>query len=240
MAVEVMNRIDEEYTRFPFKGKRQMSRYLKGLGYAVGVKRTRTLMQYMGLESVAPKPDLSKPHSQHPKFPYLLKGLEITVPDMVWASDITYIRLGRCGFVYLVAVMDWSSRYVLSWDLSTSLDNDFCVRCLDSALTLHEQSGRRPSIFNTDQGVQYTSSNFVNVLQANSIRVSMDGKGRAFDNIMIERLWRTVKYEEVYLKSYDSVEDCRRNLGEYIRYYNMERYHSTLDKTPFAAYHEKK
>lgn len=233
-----MNLIDKEYTRHPFKGKRQMRDFLVDQGCDIGVKRTRTLMQYMGLESVAPKPDLSKPHPQHPKFPYLLRGLEIKAPDMVWASDITYIRLGK-GFVYLVAVMDWNSRYVLAWELSTSLENDFCVRCLESALYLCDNGTRRPAIFNTDQGVQYTSLNFVEVLQGHSIRISMDGKGRAFDNIMIERLWRTVKYEEVYLKSYDDVPDCRRSLGDYFRYYNEERRHSTLGTTPWSAYHDR-
>ena len=233
-----MNLIDEEYTKHPFKGKRQMRDFLVDQGCDIGVKRTRTLMRLMGLESVAPKPDLSKPHPHRPKFPYMLKGLEIKAPDDVWTSDITYIRLGK-GFVYLAAVMDWYSRYVLSWELSTSLENEFCVRCLESALILHENEGRRPEIFNTDQGVQYTSLNFVEVLQGHSIRISMDGKGRAFDNIMIERLWRTLKYEEVYLKSYDDVPDCRRSLGEYFRYYNEERKHSTLGSTPWTAYHEK-
>lgn len=239
-ALEIMRLIDEEYTRRPCKGKRQMCLFLKGQGYDIGVKRTRTLMRFMGLESMSPKPDLSKPHPDHPKFPYLLQGLLIDAPDMVWVSDITYIRLGR-GFVYLVAAMDWRSRYVLAWELSTSLENDFCVRCLESALSLSVGRTRHPRIFNTDQGVQYTSRNFVKVLQDHGIQVSMDGKGRAFDNIMIERLWRTVKYEEVYLKSYDSVCDCRESLDEYIRYYNESRPHSSLrNKTPFQVYHEKK
>ncbi len=231
-ALEIMRDIDEEYTRRPFRGKRTMCDYLRDRGYNIGVKRTRTLMKWMGLEATVPGPLTSKPHPQHRKYPYLLRNLEITGPNHVWTSDITYIRLSR-GFVYLTAVMDWYSRYVIAWELSTTLDNDFCVRCVEEAL--RENS---PMIFNTDQGVQYTSENFVKTLENHSIQISMDGRGRAFDNIMIERLWRTVKYEEVYLKDYESVSECRRSLGEYFDFYNNARKHSKWDCVPSRKYQE--
>lgn len=233
VALEVMRVIDEEYTRHPFRGKRTMSGYLREQGYDIGVKRTRTLMQWMGLEATVPGPLTSKPHPEHRKYPYLLRDMAITAPNQVWASDITYIRLTR-GFVYLTAVMDWYSRYVITWELSTTLDNDFCVRCLEEAL----RTGS-PMIFNTDQGVQYTSENFIKVLESHSIQISMDGRGRAFDNIMIERLWRTIKYEEVFLKDYDDVSECRLGLGEYFEFYNRQRTHSSLGSVPERKYLER-
>lgn len=233
-ALEVMREIDEEYTRHPFRGKRGMCDYLQKRGYPIGVKRTRRLMKWMGLISTAPGPHTSKPHPEHRKFPYLLKNLEITTPNQVWATDITYIRMQR-GFVYLTAVLDWYSRYVITWELSTTLDSEFCVHCVEDAFRVG-----CPEIFNSDQGAQYTSNEFIETLERRPLRISMDGQGRAFDNIMVERLWRTVKYEEVYLKDYADVADCRRSLSEYFRFYNDERHHTSLGRTPSEAYFDRK
>ena len=230
VALEIMRVIDEEYTRHPFLGKRRICNYLQEQGYNMGVKRTRTLMEWMGLESTLPGPQTSKPHTKQKKYPYLLRGLQITEPNQVWTTDITYIRLCH-GFVYLTAVLDWYSRYVIAWDLSTTLDNDFCIRCVEEALRIN-----CPTIFNTDQGAQYTSENFIKVLESHSIQISMDGRGRALDNIMIERLWRTVKYEEVYLKDYDDVSNCRQSLDTYFEYYNEYRKHSVLGCVPKEKY----
>ncbi len=183
-ALAMLRAIDEEYTRHPFLGKRRMCDYLAELGYDVGVKRARTLMAWLGLEAIYPKKNLSVPNREHKKYPYLLKRLPIIRPNQVWASDITYVRLSR-GFAYLTVVMDWFSRYVIAWELSTTLDSDFCVRCLERAL----ETGK-PEIFNTDQGVQYTSEDFTKTLLAADVQISMNGAGRCFDNIMVERLWR--------------------------------------------------
>ena len=229
-ALAMLRAIDEEYTRHPFLGKRRMCDYLAELGYDVGVKRTRTLMAWLGLEAIYPKKSTSVPNREHQKYPYLLKRLPIIRPNQVWASDITYVRLSR-GFAYLTVVMDWFSRYVIAWELSTTLDSDFCVRCLERAL----QAGK-PVIFNTDQGVQYTSEDFTKTLLAADVRISMNGAGRCFDNIMVERLWRTVKQEEVYLKEYEDVLDCRGNLDEYFAYYNGRRRHSQLNARPEEIY----
>jgi putative transposase len=229
-ALAMLRAIDEEYTRHPFLGKRRMCDYLAELDYDVGVKRTRTLMAWLGLEAIYPKKSLSVPNREHKKYPYLLKRLPIIRPNQVWASDITYVRLSR-GFAYLTVVMDWFSRYVIAWELSTTLDSDFCVRCLEGAL----QAGK-PEIFNTDQGVQYTSEDFTKTLLAADVRISMNGAGRCFDNIMVERLWRSVKQEEVYLKEYEDVLDCRGNLGEYFTYYNSRRRHSQLNARPAEIY----
>jgi putative transposase len=229
-ALEVMRALDEEYTLHPFKGKRRMCDHLRELGYDVGIRRTRTLMAWLGLEAIYPKRSLSIPHREHRKYPYLLKSLSIVRPNQVWASDITYVRLQR-GFVYLTAVMDWFSRYVIAWELSTTLDSDFCVRCLERAL-----EKAQPEIFNTDQGVQYTSADFTKVLLAADVRISMNGAGRCFDNIMVERLWRSVKQEEVYLKDYEDVADCRENLGTYFEYYDYRRKHSRHDARPAEIY----
>jgi len=188
-------------------------------------------MRRLNIAAIYPKQDLSLGNKAHKKYPYLLSGLSIKTPNHVWCSDITYVRL-RGGFVYLVAVMDWYSRYVLSWDLSITLDAEFCVAALDRALWASQ-----PKIFNTDQGSQYTSDSFTSRLKEASVRISMDGKGRAFDNIMIERLWRSVKYEEVYLKDYGSVQDCRRSLAAYFEFYNRERRHQGLEcRTPWDVY----
>jgi len=226
-----MRLIDEEYTRRPFRGSRRMRDYLQEQGETVCRDRVRRLMRRLGLQAIYPKRRLSLGNQTHPKYPYLLGDLAIERPDHVWCSDITYIRL-KGGYVYLTAVMDWHSRYVLSWDLSNTLDTEFCVTALERAL---ERS--RPEIFNTDQGSQYTSAAFTSTLQAAGVRISMDGRGRVFDNIMIERLWRSVKYEEVYPKEYVSVWDCRRQLRAYFEFYNHERRHYGLDRrTPWCVY----
>jgi putative transposase len=227
----LMRLLDEQYTRTPFYGHRKMVVHLAEHGYAVDRKRVRRLMQRMGLETIYPKPRLSRPGEPSVRYPYLLRGVSIDRIDHVWSSDITYIRLAR-GFVYLVAVIDWFSRYVLAWELSTTLDTSFCLDALDRAL----RAGQ-PHIFNTDQGVQFTSQEFTDRLHSAQIRISWDGRGRALDNVFVERLWRSVKYEEVYLKDYQTVSDARSGLAQYFQFYNYERYHQSLDyKTPFAVY----
>jgi len=231
--LELMRRIDAEYTRHPFYGSRKMRDWLRRQGYGVNRKRVQRLMRRMGLESVAPKPNTSRPAPQHKVYPYLLRGLAIERTDQVWCQDITYIRLAR-GFVYLTSVMDWHSRYVLSWEVSVTMEVHFCVSALESALRGHG----RPQIFNTDQGAQFTGDAFTGVLKAAGVRISMDGKGRAMDNIMVERLWRSVKYEEIYLKEYAGVADLVAALKRYFRFYNEERPHQSLGGcTPAEVYH---
>ena len=226
-----MRLIDEQYIRTPFYGIRKMTRWLGEQGYAVNPKRIRRLMRQMGLEAIYRKPRLSVPGRGHRIYPYRLSGLQIDRPNQVWSSDITYIRLQQ-GFIYLVAVMDWFSRYVLAWEVSISLDTSFCLAALDWAL----RSGQ-PDIFNTDQGAQFTSEEFTGRLEAQGIDISMDGRGRATDNIFIERLWRTVKYEEVYLKEYLDVLEAVANLKRYFAFYNHERLHQALGyRTPAAIY----
>jgi putative transposase len=223
--------LDEEYTRHPFYGVRKMTVWLRLQNYVVGPKRVRRLLRAMGLMAVYPKPRLSLNASAHKRFPYLLKGLAIVRPNQVWSTDITYIRL-RDGFVYLAAVIDWYSRYVLAWELSISLEADFCVAVLERAL-----ASQRPEIFNTDQGVQFTSTQFQAPLLAAQVRLSMDGCGRAFDNIFVERLWRTVKYEEVYIKDYQDVPSARQGLNQYFPFYNEQRIHQALDyRTPQSVH----
>lgn len=222
----LMKQIDEQYTRTPFYGVLRMTAWLRRGGHRVNPKRVRRLMRLMGLEAIYPKPNLSQAAAAHPKYPYLLKGLTIDRPDQVWGADITYIRL-QSGFIYLIAIIDWFSRYVLSWEISTTLEKDFCIKALKRALLFS-----KPDLFNTDQGVQFTSSDFVATLEAAGIRVSMDGRGRAFDNIFVERLWRSIKYEEVYLHSYQTVCEARLNLEEYFHFYNTERLHQALDYRP--------
>jgi putative transposase len=229
--LDLMRWLDEQYMRTPFFGVRRMTDGLTKRGWAVNTKRVRRLMRLMGLEAIYPKPRLSIPGPGHKIYPYLLRGLNIDRPNQVWASDITYIRL-RQGFIYLVAIMDWFSRYVLSWEVSVSLDTSFCLAALDWAL----QRGR-PEIFNTDQGSQFTSEDFTSRLKNNGIDVSMDGRGRVIDNIFIERLWRTVKYEEVFLKDYLDVAQAISNLKAYFGFYNHERPHQALGyQTPSAVY----
>jgi putative transposase len=226
-----MRLIDEQYTRTPFYGIRRMTAWLRSQGQTVNHKRVSRLMRLMGIEAIYPKRRLSLADSRHKKYPYLLKGLTVDRPDQVWATDITYIRMKR-GYIYLVAIMDWFSRYVVSWRVSITLDAEFCVEALGKALTLS-----KPEIFNSDQGSQFTSGSFTGVLQSNGIAISMDGRGRAFDNIFVERLWRSVKYEEVYLREYDSVGEAVLSLGAYFRFYNQDRPHQSLRyKTPYQVY----
>jgi putative transposase len=227
----LMRLLDEQYTRTPFYGKRKMVKFLHDEGYVVDRKRVRRLMHRMGLETIYPKPHLSQAGSPAVRYPYLLRGMSIDRIDQVWSSDITYVRLAR-GFVFLVAIIDWFSRFVLAWELSTTLDTSFCLEALDRALL-----AAQPEIFNTDQGVQFTSQEFTERLRSAQIRISWDGRGRALDNIFVERLWRSVKYEEVYLKDYQTVSEARSSLKQYFQFYNHERYHQSLDyKTPFAVY----
>jgi putative transposase len=229
--LELMRLLDEQYTRTPFYGRLRLTEWLRQQGYPVNHKRVARLMKQMGIQAVYPKPRLSLPNQQHRVYPYLLGGLSIERPNQVWSTDITYIRLQH-GFLYLVAILDWHSRYVISWELSNSLDASFCVSALDRAL---DQA--RPEIFNSDQGSQFTSQEFTGKLEAVQIRISMDGRGRAFDNIFIERLWRSVKYEEVYLKSYPSVWEAEEGLDRYFQFYNQERLHQSLNyRTPHQIY----
>jgi len=230
--LELMRLIDEEFLRHPFYGSRKLRDYLNRNGFSVNRKRVQRLMRLMGIESVAPKPNTSRPRREDKVYPYLLKKLSITEPDQVWCSDITYIRLGH-GFVYLTAVMDWSSRYVLSWEVSVTMDDDFCVNALKSALRKHN----RPEIFNTDQGSQYTGNAFTGVLKERGIKISMDGKGRCMDNIFIERLWRSVKYEKIFLEEFETVTELIAGLKEYFEFYNFERPHQSFSgRTPAEVY----
>lgn len=222
--LQLMRLLDEEYTRHPFKGVLKMVKYLEELGHHVNEKRVRRLLRLMGLEAVYPKRNLSAANTAHKKYPYLLNGLVIDRPNQVWCADITYIRLSQ-GFIYLVAIMDWHSRFVLSWRLSNTLDTSFCREALEEALMIYGF----PEIFNTDQGVQFTSDEFTGILLANGIKISMDGKGRTFDNIFIERLWRSVKYEEVYLHEYVSPKEGKERLTIYFKFYNFERHHQALE-----------
>lgn len=230
--LQLMRLIDEQFMDTPFYGARQMSKFLRRLGHAVGRKRIRRLMRKMGLEPIYQKPNTSAPHPGHKIYPYLLKGLEITEPNQVWATDITYIPMRR-GFLYLVAIVDWYSRKILSWRLSNTLGADFCVAALQEALTRFP----KPGIFNTDQGCQFTSSEFTEVLTKAGVRISMDGRGRWRDNIIVERLWRSLKYESVYLNAYETGSEARRGIGAWIELYNRRRPHSSLDdRTPHEAY----
>jgi putative transposase len=223
----LMRLLDEQYTRAPFYGSRKMVEWLRIRGYDVNRKRVSRLMTLMGIEAVYPKPKLSQPGEGHRIYPYLLRGVGVDRVNQVWSTDITYIRMAQ-GFVYLVAVMDWFSRYVLSWRLSLTMELDFCVEALKCAL----RRGR-PEIFNSDQGSQFTSEKFTGELTARQIAISMDGRGRCMDNIFIERLWRSLKYEEVYLKDYESVNAARAGIERYIRFYNQERLHQSLQyRTP--------
>jgi putative transposase len=227
-----MRLIDEEFLRHPFYGSRKMTAYLNRKGIPVNRKRIQRLMRLMGLESVAPKPNTSRQRKGHKVYPYLLKKMSITEPDHVWCSDITYIRLAQ-GFVYLTAVMDWASRYVLSWEVSVTMDDDFCVNALKSALRKHQA----PVIFNTDQGAQYTGKAFTGALKDHGVQINMDGKGRCMDNIFIERLWRSVKYEKIFLEEFETVPELLSGLMEYFKFYNFERPHQSLvGNTPAEIY----
>ena len=223
--LKLMGKLDELFTENPTRGTRRLSKALKKrFGLLAGRDKVRRLMGIMGIAAIYPKKNLSIANKAHKKYPYLLRGLKITRPNQVWSTDITFIRLER-GFVYLTAVIDWYSRYVLSWRISTTLDRRFCIEALNEALEKHGQ----PEIFNTDQGSQYTSEAFTGILKSNQIKISMDGKGRALDNIFVERLWRTVKQEEVYLKGYRNVSECREGLRTYFDRYNNLREHQSLD-----------
>ena len=227
-----MNLLDKQYTRTPFWGVRNMTSYLRSLEYTVGKGHIRTLLRRMGLQAIFAKPNLSKPHPQHKIYPYLLRDLEIVRPNQVWSADITYIRLTP-GFAYLIAIIDWYSRYVLSWRLSNTLDSVFCIEALRDALSKYGKS----EIFNSDQGCQFTSKDFISVLREKGISISMDGRGRYLDNIFIERLWRTVKYENVYLYGYQDIPEAREGLDNYFKFYNHERFHQSLNnKTPWQVY----
>jgi len=227
----LMHALDEQYTRTPFYGVCKMTESVRQLGYPVNEKRVRRLLRQMGLEAVYPKPKLSTSHPEHKVFPYLLRGVPITRCNQVWSTDITYIRLTQ-GFVYLMAIMDWYSRYVLTWAFSTTLEAEFCIEALAELL---ERS--HCEIFNSDQGSQFTPTRFTELLLAQDIQVSMDGRGRVFDNIFVERLWRTVKYEKVYLSDFQSVPEAYTELRTYFEFYNHERLHQALDyRTPAQVY----
>jgi putative transposase len=224
--------IDEEYTRHPFYGSRKMVVFLKVVGHPVNRKRVQRLMRQMGLAGMAPGPNTSRPHPEHKVYPYLLRGVPIVRPNQVWSTDITYIRLAH-GFAYLVAIIDWYSRRVLSWRISNSMEAVFCVDCLEDALRTHG----KPEIFNSDQGSQFTSAAFTSVLEREGIVISMDGRGRVFDNIFVERLWRSVKHEDVYLNGYATMGELMVGVAEYFAFYNGERPHQSLgQKTPDVVY----
>lgn len=232
LELTLLREIDAEYTRHPFYGSRKMTVYLCGMGHLINRKRIQRLMGILGLAGMAPGPNTSRPHPQHKIYPYLLRGLDVIRPNQVWSTDITYIRLAR-GFVYLVAVMDWYSRKVLSWQLSNTLDGRFCVDCLEQAL--HKFG--TPEIFNTDQGCQFTADAFIGVLKSHGISISMDGRGRALDNVFVERLWRDVKHEDIYLKGYATVPEVQSGLTEYMVFRNSERTHQSLNySTPDVVY----
>jgi len=224
----LMRRMDELYLTAPFYGSRRMTAVLRDDGWMVNRKRVRRLMGVMGLEAIYQKPNTSRAHPDHKVYPYLLRGLSVDRPNQVWCADITYIPMAK-GFVYLVAVMDWFSRRVLAWRLSITMESDFCVEALLEAMDRHG----RPEIFNTDQGVQFTSAAFLDELEGRDIQISMDGKGRFLDNIFIERLWRSLKYEEVFIKAYASVAEARRGIGGWLAFYNDQRPHQALSyRTP--------
>ncbi|KKL28926.1 hypothetical protein LCGC14_2370240 [marine sediment metagenome] len=225
--------IDEQYLRTPFYGVDKTTEWLRRQGHTVNPKRIRRLMRQMGLEAIYPrrKRGLSTPDKQHKIYPYLLKNVAVTHPDQVWCADITYVRMYH-GWLYLTAIMDWFSRYVMEWELSVTLEPDFCVAALERALT-----NGQPEIFNTDQGSQFTSVDFIDPLKKAAVQISMDGKGRVFDNIFVERLWRTVKVEEVYLRDYQTVAEAKLSLGRYFAFYNHERLHQALGyRTPGEVY----
>ncbi len=228
----IMRRLDQLHLEFPFAGSRMLRGLLAAEGCTIGRRHVKTLMQRMGIEALYRRPRTTKPEAGHKIYPYLLRGLAIERPNQVWAMDITYIPMAR-GFVYLAVVLDWFSRRVLSWRLSITMDAAFCIETLEEAMARHG----KPEIFNTDQGSQFTGQAFTGVLIKNGIAISMDGKGAWRDNVFVERLWRSVKYEEVYLRAYDSVSDARTSIGRYLDFYNGRRPHSSLDgMTPDRAY----
>ncbi len=230
--LEIMRQIDEIHLLYPFYGSRNIRNDLWAKGYNIGRDHVRRLMRRMGIEALYVKPRLSISHPGHIKYPYLLRGLEITKANHVWATDITYLPMAR-GFCYLVAIMDWASRKVLAWRLSNTLDSAFCVDALEEAIAKYGC----PEIFNTDQGSQFTAEVFTNTLRVNNIAISMDGKGRWMDNVFIERLWKSVKYEDIYLKAYASMAEVKHGLATYFKFYNEKRLHNSFDrKTPAMVY----
>ena len=232
--IGLMREIDKAALEWPFFGVRQMSRYLRHLGYQVGVKRIRRLMRLMGIEAIYQKPRTTIPEQKSKRYPYLLRDLKITASNQVWCSDITYIPM-RKGFMYLIAIMDWHSRKVLSWRLSNTMDTDFCVAALEEALGKYG----KPNIFNTDQGSQFTSDAFTGMLAENGVAISMDGRGRWMDNVFIERLWRSLKYEEIYLHAYENGIEARQGIKKWMDFYNQIRPHSSLGgETPDSYYNE--
>jgi putative transposase len=231
----VMRRIDELHLDYPFAGSRMLRDLLRGEGVEIGRQRVATMMKRMGITAIYRRPNTSKPAPGHKIYPYLLRGLTVDRPDQVWAMDITYVPMAR-GFVYLAAVVDWASRRVLSWRISITMEVGFCLEAVEEALAKYG----RPAIFNTDQGSQFTSVDFTRLLLDNAIAISMDGKGSWRDNVFVERLWRSVKYEEVYLRAYDSVSDARASIGRYLDFYNRKRPHSSLDRrTPDQVYFDR-
>ena len=231
--LKLMRRIDEMHLERPFYGSRRIRDWLQDEGHDINRKRVQRLIRRMGISALYPKKSTSQPGKGHKVYPYLLKGLEINRPNQVWATDITYIPMAK-GFVYLTVIMDWYSRKVLTWRLSNTMDTSFCIDALEAAI---ERYGA-PEIFNTDQGAQFTSEAFTEVLKAHDIRISMDGKGRWVDNVFVERLWRSLKYEEVYLHAYGSMAEARKRLQKYFEFYNAERKHQSLGQTPEQAYIE--
>jgi putative transposase len=228
----IMRRIDELYLDYPFAGSRMLRDLLRGKGVAIGRGRVATMMKRMAIEALYRRPNTSKPEPGHKIYPYLLRAITVERPNQVWAMDITYIPMAR-GFVYLAVVVDWFSRRVLAWRLSITMEVEFCLEAVEEALAKHG----RPEIFNTDQGSQFTSADFTGLLLGQAIAISMDGKGSWRDNVFVERLWRSVKYEEVYLRAYDSVGEARASIGRYLDFYNLKRPHSSLDaRTPDHAY----
>ncbi len=233
--LDLMRIIDEQYLETPFYGSRSMRNHIRRLGWTINRKPIQRLMRLMGLQAIYPKPRTTTPHPQHKVYPYLLRGLKINHPDQVWATDITYVPMSR-GFMYLVAIMDWHSRKVLSWRVSNSMETDFCIEALEEAIDKYGC----PEIFNTDQGSQFTSESFTNVLKENNIKISMDGRGRFQDNIFIERLWWTVKYQYLYLRAFDGGKDLRKGLKKWFQFYNQDRSHQSLeDWTPDEIYFKK-
>lgn len=232
--LQLMRAIDEQYLKTPFYGRRRMTVEMRRQGFLVGEKRVRMAMRTMGLEAIYPKPNLSKSNAEHKKYPYLMRNVIVDHADQAWAADITYIPL-HGGFGYLFAIIDWHSRYVIEWELSNLLDVDFCKEALERSL-----KEKHPEIFNTDQGVQFTSRSFTERLEKEGVRVSMDGKGRALDNVFVERLWRSVKYEDIYPKGYGNLREVGRGLDNYFRFYNEDRPHQSLGyQTPAEVYNEK-
>ena len=231
-TLAIMRRIDELHLDYPFAGSRMLRDLLRGEGVEIGRERVARMMRRMGVVAVYRRPNTSKPGPGHKIYPYLLRGLTIDRPNQVWAMDITYIPMAR-GFVYLAAVVDWFTRRILSWRVSTGMEVDFCLEAVEEALAKHG----RPTIFNTDQGSQFTSAAFTGLLLENTIAISMDGRGAWRDNVFVERVWRSVKYEEVYLRAYNSVAEARASIGRYLDFYNRKRPHSSLDaRTPDQAY----